>query len=341
MHEVRIDPLTRAEGDRRRRPRGAGPAATSTAAPAGAGRPPAATRSWRATRTGRRRRCTRCAPAAARPTRPAGRVRVVPNLYPALGPAAAGCPRRARPKPDLFAARPRRRARGDRQRARAGHARSPTWSRRRSGRAMDVWRERMRAHADAACRAPDRQRAAARRAPRCPTPTRSSTRSTSCPRRSRASASASPPTRPHEGCNLLGDLVQEEVRRRERVVAIDDEAVLMARSPRACRSSSARPARAARRGSRTTGRSARRCSTTALRRLRAPCSARCRRSTCGCAPRRGAPTLLLADRRRAAARRTSPGWSSAPGSTCTCWRPRGAAARAARGVNQAGLMPAS
>ena len=30
------------------------------------------------------------------------------------------------------------------------------------------------------------------------------------------------------GSNLLGDLVQEEVRRRERIVAIDDEAVLMA-----------------------------------------------------------------------------------------------------------------
>ena len=30
------------------------------------------------------------------------------------------------------------------------------------------------------------------------------------------------------GGNLLGDLVQEEVRRRERIVAIDDETVLMA-----------------------------------------------------------------------------------------------------------------
>ncbi len=30
------------------------------------------------------------------------------------------------------------------------------------------------------------------------------------------------------GGNLLGDLVQEEVRRRERVVAVDDEAVLLA-----------------------------------------------------------------------------------------------------------------
>jgi UDPglucose--hexose-1-phosphate uridylyltransferase len=36
------------------------------------------------------------------------------------------------------------------------------------------------------------------------------------------------------GSNLLGDLVQEEVRRRERVVAIDDEAVLM--TPYASRS---------------------------------------------------------------------------------------------------------
>ena len=30
------------------------------------------------------------------------------------------------------------------------------------------------------------------------------------------------------GGNLLGDLVQEEVRRRERIVAVDDEAVLIA-----------------------------------------------------------------------------------------------------------------
>ncbi|HEV2752387.1 MAG TPA: hypothetical protein VGV36_00990, partial [Solirubrobacteraceae bacterium] len=30
------------------------------------------------------------------------------------------------------------------------------------------------------------------------------------------------------GSNLLGDLVQEEVRRRERLVAVDDDAVLMA-----------------------------------------------------------------------------------------------------------------
>ena len=39
------------------------------------------------------------------------------------------------------------------------------------------------------------------------------------------------------GGNLLGDLVQEEVRRRERVVAIDDEAVLSRPTPRGSRSS--------------------------------------------------------------------------------------------------------
>ena len=65
------------------------------------------------------------------------------------------------------------------------------------------------------------------------------------------------------GGNLLADLVQEEVRRRERIVAIDDEAVLMApyasrvAVPPAC---SRRGARA--RASRTTARPAPRCCTT-------------------------------------------------------------------------------
>ena len=72
------------------------------------------------------------------------------------------------------------------------------------------------------------------------------------------------------GGNLLADLVQEEVRQRERIVAIDDEAVLMA----AYGGARAVPAddRAARRrgcASRTTGRPARRCSTTRCRAWRA------------------------------------------------------------------------
>ena len=73
------------------------------------------------------------------------------------------------------------------------------------------------------------------------------------------------------GGNLLADLVQEEVRRRERIVAIDDEAVLMA--PYASRVPVPPPARAApRRGraSRTTGPTGAALLHDALRRLRAP-----------------------------------------------------------------------
>ena len=65
------------------------------------------------------------------------------------------------------------------------------------------------------------------------------------------------------GGNLLGDLVQEEVRRRERIVAIDDEAVLMAPyAVAAALPAAARPARARARASRTTARPAPRCCTT-------------------------------------------------------------------------------
>ena len=63
---------------------------------------------------------------------------------------------------------------------------------------------------------------------RCPTATPSCTRLTSFQPRSPASASGSAPTRPARWANLLADLVQEEVRQRERIVAIDDDTVLMA-----------------------------------------------------------------------------------------------------------------
>ena len=79
------------------------------------------------------------------------------------------------------------------------------------------------------------------------------------------------------GGNLLADLVQEEVRRRERIVAIDDEAVLMApyasRLPVPAHARPAPPARALR-GRRPDRRRA------AARRARAPAragSARARR----------------------------------------------------------------
>ena len=112
--------------------------------------------------------------------------------------------------------------------------------------AIEAWRERLRAHADAACRhliVNERAEAGA-----------------SLPHthaqlyalgfvpaaiareRERFSAYAVRTM----GSNLLGDLVQEEVRRRERVVAIDDEPCCWRRTRRGPVPAHARPARAAR-----------------------------------------------------------------------------------------------
>ena len=123
------------------------------------------------------------------------------------------------------------------------------------------------------------------------------------------------------GGNLLGDYVQEEVRRRERIVAIDDEAVLMApyasRVPFHLMLAPRRDAGALR-GRRPDRRRA------AARRA-APAAGAARREPAAeplgahRAERRGA--LLLADRDPAAARRTSPGSSSAPACTCASTRP--------------------
>ena len=80
------------------------------------------------------------------------------------------------------------------------------------------------------------------------------------------------------GSNLLGDLVQEEVRRRERIVAIDDEAVLMA--PYASQvpfQLMLAPRRHARRASRTTARSGAALLHDALHAPAPRCSARRRR----------------------------------------------------------------
>ena len=64
------------------------------------------------------------------------------------------------------------------------------------------------------------------------------------------------------GGNLLADLVQEEVRRRERIVAIDDEAVLMAPYASRVPFQLCSPRAAHGRASRTRARRARRCCTT-------------------------------------------------------------------------------
>jgi UDPglucose--hexose-1-phosphate uridylyltransferase len=161
----------------------------------------------------------------------AWRVRVVPNRYPALSPGEAqpGDDPLAsgRGEPDLFAARP----------ASGAHevivnAPDPVHSLSELDpgqveRAMGVWRERMRFHGDAsyvhvivnegkeAGASLPHTHAQLYALPFVPAAVaRERERFTAYSDRT-------------QGRNLLEDLVQEEVRRRERVVAIDDEAVAL------------------------------------------------------------------------------------------------------------------
>ena len=154
------------------------------------------------------------------------RVRVVPNRYPALDPDSPTPPPSA--TPDLFWAGPARGAHEVIINAPDSVTTLGALSAEQLAVAVEVWRERMRAHPDASCLhlcvnegveggatvahthaqlyALDFVPAAIAR------------------ERERFGAYA---TRTMGG-NLLGDLLQQEVRRRERIVAIDPEAVLMA-----------------------------------------------------------------------------------------------------------------
>jgi UDPglucose--hexose-1-phosphate uridylyltransferase len=165
-------------------------------------------------------------PAGGAPDTPGWTVRVVPNLYPAVAPDAPAPPAEA--NRDLFAASA---AAGEHEVIVNGAESVSTLlelAPQQLAAAMEVWRERMRAHADAAyvhVSVNERQEAGAS-LPHThaqlyalefvPAPV--------ARERERFGAYA---TRTM-GQNLLGDLVQEEVRRRERLIAIDDEAVLLA-----------------------------------------------------------------------------------------------------------------
>lgn len=172
-------------------------------------------------------------PDAATPDTPGWRVRVVPNLYPALD-AAAPDPERSH-APDLFTATAARGAHEVVINAPDPVTSLAALSVEQVARAMEVWRTRARTHAEdgaayvhvivnerveggaslphthAQVYALDFVPAQVAR------------------ERERFTAHA---TRTMGG-NLLQDLVSEEVRRRERLVAIDDEAVLL--SPYAAR----------------------------------------------------------------------------------------------------------
>jgi UDPglucose--hexose-1-phosphate uridylyltransferase len=157
---------------------------------------------------------------------PGWTVRVVPNLYPALAPDAAQPPAEAHP--ELFGARPALGAHEVIVNAPDSVAALADLEPAQVEAALDVWRERMRAHTDATYVhvMVNERREAGSSLPHThaqlyaldfvPAPVA---------REREAFAAHAVRTM---GRNLLEDVVQEEVRRRERVVAIDDEAVLLA-----------------------------------------------------------------------------------------------------------------
>ncbi len=224
MPEVRIDPLTGLRaivaGDRARRPGGelrAPPAPpldpeTDPFAEGHEDRTPPEVYAVR--------------PNGGGPDTPGWTVRVVPNLYPALSPDSPQPEPEA--NPDLFWAGP----------AQGAHeviinAPDPVTSLshlapEKVGAAMEVWRERMRVHHEAAYvhLIVNEQREAGASLPHTHAQLYALDFVPAQVARERERFGAYA-TRTM-GSNLLGDLVQEEVRRRERIVAIDEDSVLMA-----------------------------------------------------------------------------------------------------------------
>jgi UDPglucose--hexose-1-phosphate uridylyltransferase len=165
-------------------------------------------------------------PGGGPPDSPGWIVRAVPNLYPALAPDAPPPPPDA--VPDLFYAEP---AAGAHEVVINGPQPVSTLGAlpvEQVELALDAWRTRMAAHADAAYRhliVNERREAGASlphthaqlyALPFVPAAV--------ARERERFAAHAARTM----GQNLLEDLVQEEVRRRERLIAYDDEAVLLA-----------------------------------------------------------------------------------------------------------------
>lgn len=157
---------------------------------------------------------------------PGWTVRVVPNLYPALDPASPEVAPDA--EPDLFTAAP----------ARGAHEVIVTSPRPVTSLAelapadvaagMEVWRARMRAHRDAACRhlIVNERREGGASLPHTHAQLYALDFVPAAIARERERFTAHA-TRTMGG-NLLADLLQQEVRRRERLVAYDDEAVVLA-----------------------------------------------------------------------------------------------------------------
>ena len=159
---------------------------------------------------------------------PGWTVRVVPNLYPALDPDSPQPPRDA--EPDLFTAMA---AKGAHEVIVNAPQAATTLAELAPGQvaeAMGVWRERMRHHVEggAACVhvLVNERREAGASLPHTHAQLYALDFVPAAIARERERFTAYA-TRTMGG-NLLGDVVQDEVRRRERIVAIDDEAVCLA-----------------------------------------------------------------------------------------------------------------
>src|SRR3954471_17431634 len=162
------------------------------------------------------------------PDSPGWSVRVVPNLYPALAPEAPEPAAEA--NPDLFTAAP---ARGAHEVIVNAPQPAITLGELEPGQvvgAMEVWRERMRFHRDAGAQCVhlivNERREAGASLPHTHAQLYAFDFVPAAIARERERFGAYAVRT--MGGNLLGDYVQEEVRQRERVVAIDDQAVLLA-----------------------------------------------------------------------------------------------------------------
>jgi UDPglucose--hexose-1-phosphate uridylyltransferase len=164
-------------------------------------------------------------PQGGAPNSPGWTVRVVPNLYPALTPSSEVPAQH--PNPDLFWAGP---AVGEHEVIINSPESVTTLGELAPDQvvgAMEVWRARIRTHADAACvhLIVNERREAGASLPHTHAQLYALQFVPAAIARERERFGAYA-TRTMGG-NLLADLVQEEVRQRERIVAIDDEAVLM------------------------------------------------------------------------------------------------------------------
>jgi UDPglucose--hexose-1-phosphate uridylyltransferase len=224
MPEVRIDPLTgfRAivAGERAQRPGGGlsappAPALDPEADPFAEGHEDRTPPEVYAVR-----------PNGGAPNSPGWTVRVVPNLYPALS-ENSECPERD-PNPDLFWAGPAHGAHEVIVNAPDSVSSLSDLTAEQVVEAVEVWRERIRAHPEAAYVhvIVNERREAGASLPHTHAQLYALDFVPAAIARERERFGAYA-TRTMGG-NLLADLVQQEVRRRERIVAIDEETVLMA-----------------------------------------------------------------------------------------------------------------